>query len=121
MHVMPVLVDCTIQIGASGAVSSFAGTLVSSVVRLSAGKYKINLADPYANCNAVVASMQSASGGLSGIASIEVQNAPASSVSNFSAPSLTVTCLNTSGAATDPANGSAVCVLAMLNNSKVKS
>jgi len=50
MHISPVVIDTTITIGASGAVSSFtnSGNLISSITRLSAGTYQVQLKDPYA-------------------------------------------------------------------------
>lgn len=46
-HAMPVLIDCNIAIGATGAVGTVVGTSVSAVTRLSAGRYKIKLQDNY--------------------------------------------------------------------------
>jgi hypothetical protein len=58
-HVMPIALDCTIQIGASGAVSSFAGLGVSSVTRLATGIYQILMQDNYYACYAIDANMVS--------------------------------------------------------------
>ena len=41
MHVMPVMIDATILIGATGAVTSFVGSTIASVTRVSTGVYKI--------------------------------------------------------------------------------
>lgn len=46
-HAMPVLMDCNIAIGASGAVGTLKGPGISSVTRLAAGIYKVRFADNY--------------------------------------------------------------------------
>lgn len=46
-HMLPVRLDCSVQIGASGAVSSFSGKGIAAVTRLSAGIYQIQLQDNY--------------------------------------------------------------------------
>lgn len=46
-HVMPVLLDCNIVIGSTGAVGTVVGPGISSVVRLAAGTYKIIFQDDY--------------------------------------------------------------------------
>lgn len=47
MHVMPVMLDCNIAIGATGAVGTVNGAGIDSVTRLSAGTYLIKLDDNY--------------------------------------------------------------------------
>jgi hypothetical protein len=121
MHVMPVFVTTQITIGASGAVSSFIGTMTKSVVRVSAGIYQINMTDNFFAYLTGHASMQSPSSGLSGIVAIEIQNNPSASVSNLAAPSITVKCLSDSDAAADPAAGSVLDVMIICNNSSVKA
>lgn len=121
MHSGPVLMNTNITIGATGAVASFIGTLTASVVRISTGIYQINLADTYNAHLASNGSAQSPSSGLSGVLGIEIQNAPSASVSNFSAPSLTVKCLDAAGALVDPASGSVISILSLLSNSSVKA
>lgn len=121
MNVMPILVDAKIVIGASGAVSSFSGSMVSSVTRVSQGIYQINMANNFASSLAIRGSMHSPSSGLSGIMAVEIQNNASSSVSSLSAPSLTVKTLDVTGALADPASGSTVDVLMFLNNSQVKA
>jgi hypothetical protein len=121
MHKDPVMLDCTIQIGASGAVSSFVGSAIQSVVRQSLGVYKITF-QPQTNFPRLLAamgSMQSAAASLSGISQVEIQNNPNASVSPVSAPSLTVKTLDVSGALANPASGSAVNVLMIMGNSSV--
>lgn len=44
---MPVLLDVSIPIGASGAVGTIVGPYVSSVTKLATGMYKIQMADSY--------------------------------------------------------------------------
>lgn len=130
MHKDPTFMEVTVQIGATGAVSSYTGAAVQSVTRISAGKYSINFQTSPSVTNfprllAAHGTMQSASGGISGISVIEVQNAPNTSVASTTAPSLTVTCLAPTDAstttliATDPASGSALNVLMILGNSSV--
>jgi hypothetical protein len=46
-HAMPVLLDCNVVIGATGAVGTIKGPGVSTVTRLSAGLYQIKLLDNY--------------------------------------------------------------------------
>lgn len=121
MHVGPVLANTNITIGSSGAVASFIGTLTSSVTRVSTGIYKINLADPYFGHLFSSGACQSPVSGLSGIATIEIQNAPSTSVAVFATPSLTVKCLDITGAVADPASGSVVSILSLLSNSSVKA
>lgn len=121
MHKDPVFMECTVQIGASGAVSSFVGAAVQSVAKTATGTYKITF-QPQTNFPRLLAamgSMQSASGSLSGIMQIEVQNAPNASVASASAPSLTIKTLDVTGAAAHPASGSAINMLMILGNSSV--
>lgn len=121
MHVMPVFIDCSITIGASGAVSSFVGSMVQSISRQSAGIYKITA---QANTNFsklyfAAGSAQSPVSGLSGILAIEIQNAPNASIATLSAMELTVKCLDAAGALADPASGSVINIMAIMSNSSV--
>ena len=120
MHVSPVFLDCTVQIGAAGAVSSFTGSTIKSVVLVSTGIYKINLMDNFSGLYAAMGSMQSPASGLSGVSTVEVQNAPNASVSVLATPSLTVKCLAPAGTVVAPASGSALNVLIFLSNSSIK-
>jgi hypothetical protein len=119
MHVMPVMVDCSILIGATGAVTSIKGPLVSSVTRMSTGIYKVNLTDAFNNLFMAMGSCASPSSGLSGIATIEIANAQAAQVST-STPSITIKTLDAAGALADPASGSTVSMLAYLSNSSIQ-
>jgi hypothetical protein len=120
-HVSPVHVDCEILIGSTGAVTSFTGNAVASVEKTATGTYKIHLNQAYYSCIMAMGGMQSASGGLSGIMAVEIQNAPSTSVSSSSDPSITIKTLDVTGAAAHPASGSTVQVLAILSNSSVKA
>lgn len=124
MHKDPVFMECTIQIGATGSVSSSSGACVSSVTKTGTGVYKINFQTSPAITNFprllfAAGSAQKASGGLSGVLAIEIQNAPNTDVASTTAPSLTITCLDAAGAAVSPADGSAINVLMVLGNSSV--
>lgn len=46
-HVFPVIVDCNVAIGATGAVGTTNGPGVSAVTRLAAGVYKVKFQDNY--------------------------------------------------------------------------
>lgn len=121
MHVMPVMVNATVTIGATGAVASFVGPLIASVVRTGVGLYTINLQDAYNKCLSASGSMQSPVSGLSGVLAIEVANAPSTSVASATAPSISIKCLDAAGALVDPASGSAINFMSIMNNSAVKS
>lgn len=121
MHKDPTLMEVTVQIGATGAVTSYVGACVSSVTRSSTGIYVINF-QPQTNFPRLLAAhgtAQSPVSGLSGVLGIEVQNAPNTSVANNAAPSLTIKTLDAAGAVVNPASGSAINVLMILGNSSV--
>jgi len=120
-HTMPVAVDVAITIGATGAVSSIASanSFVKSVVRTGTGLYTINLADPYQSLLMAVGSAISPVSGLSGVDSVETQNAPNSTITSLSAPSIGIKTLSPAGALVDPASGSTVTVLMYLSNSSL--
>lgn len=56
-HVMPVLLDCNIAIGSTGAVGTVKGPYVTSVTRLGVGAYQIKLNDNYSLAYNVMASL----------------------------------------------------------------
>lgn len=121
MHVSPVILNATAQIGASGAVTSFVGSAIKTVARLSTGVYRIT-AQSQTNLSRLYfaqGSMQSPSSGLSGISTIEIQNAPNASLATSTGAVLTVKCLDAAGALADPASGSALNVMIMGSNSSV--
>ncbi len=122
MHVMPVMITATAQIGASGAVSSFVGSMVQSVAKqVAVGTYliKCQSGTNFSRLYAAMGSMQSASGGLSGVSTIEIQNDPNSSMDEASGAELIVKCLDAAGALVNPASGSALNVLIIASNSSV--
>ena len=121
MHVMPVMVTATIQIGATGAVSSFVGSMVQSVTRTGTGLYKIKLQAQtnFTRLYYAQGSMQSPASGLSGAPDVEIQNAPNTSVALTTGAELTVKTLSPAGALVDPASGSALNVMMILSNSSV--
>lgn len=121
MHVMPVFMDTTIQIGATGAVASFVGSGVQSVTRNGTGLYTIKMQQQtnFSKLFSANGSMQSPPSGLSGILGIEIQNAPNASVANITGMSLQIKTLDAAGALADPASGSAINVLMIMSNSSV--
>ena len=120
MQVSPVMVTTAITIGAAGAVASFVGPLTASVALASTGIYTITLEDKYYAAISIHGSAQSPASGLSGVSSIEIQNASSTSVA-ATIPTITIKCLDADGAVVDPASGSVIDILAILNNSSVKS
>lgn len=120
MHVMPVMVDVTINIGASGAVSSITGALVNSVERLGTGLYKLHLNQPFSELYSAMGAPVSPVSGLSGVSSIEIANAPTAAIRLASDPSITVKTLDAAGALVNPASGSAIKVCVMVSNSSIK-
>lgn len=130
MHVKPILANVNITIGASGAVSSFIGTITASVTHISTGIYRMNFqnnnnfgggATNFAALLSASGACQSPSSGLSGVLGVEIQNAANTSVSSATAPSLTVKCLDAAGALVDPASGSVLSVMMFLSDSHVKA
>ena len=120
MHKDPVMLDCTITIGAAGAVASIAGACILSVTRTGTGLYQINLQDNYALLLGAHASMQSPAAGLSGIAAVEIQNNPSAAVAVLATPVMIIKTISPAGALADPANGSSINVIMMMSNSSLK-
>lgn len=121
MHVMPVFLNATVLIGSTGAVTSFVGSGIQSVVRSSTGIYKIK-AQPQTNFSRLyfaAGSAQSPVSGLSGVSTVEIQNAPNVSVAISDGAELTFKCLDAAGAVVDPASGSSLNVFFILSNSSV--
>ena len=121
MHAMPVMITATAQIGATGAVTSSVGSMVASLARISTGLYEITM-DPNTSFSRLYfasGSAQSPVSGLSGVSTVEIQNAPNASVSTPGAMKLRVKCLDAAGALVDPATGSALNILAIVSNSSV--
>jgi hypothetical protein len=122
MHVKPVMVDATIQIGATGAVSSYVGSTVASVVRVSTGIYKIKLQSQtnFSKLYFAAGSAQSPVSGLSGVSTIEIQHDPDTSAKISSGAELTIKALDAAGALVDPASGSALNIMAIFSDSSIK-
>lgn len=122
MLTMPVMLNCKIVIGASGAVASIeTNSLVKSVTRSATGTYVVNLMDNYAALIIAQGSAISPSSGTSGIVAVEASNDSTTTIKSLSAPKITVRTLNASDAAADPASGSIICIMAIANNSSIKS
>lgn len=122
MHVQMVMVNAKIGIGTTGAVGTVAAPLVSSVTRVSTGIYRLNFPTTNGTFNQLLTahgSMHSPVSGLSGISTIEIQNAPSTSVATVGAPTLTIKTLNPAGALADPASGSTIDIMAIMSNSSV--
>jgi hypothetical protein len=58
-HMLPVRIDCSIAIGSTGAVSSFTGSGIAAVTRLTTGTYQIQLEDNYYSFLSFNGTMQS--------------------------------------------------------------
>ena len=121
MHVKPVMVTASITIGASGAVSSFVGSMVKSVALSSTGTYLITLqaATNVTRLYFASGSLQSPASGLSGISTVEIQNAPNASVATSSGGVLTVKTLSDTDTLANPVSGSVLNVMMILSDSSV--
>ncbi len=121
MHVKPVMLTATVLIGATGAVTSFVGSAIQSVTRISTGIYEITAQSQtnFTRLYSAQGSMQSPSSGLSGILAVEVQNAPNTSVATSTGAVMRVKTLDAAGALADPASGSSLNVMMMLSDSSV--
>lgn len=120
MHVSPVMLDATITIGAAGAVTATIGSTIASASRTSIGLYRINFQDNYSKLFAAMGSVQSPAAGLSGISTVEIQNAPDAAVQLLSNPGISIKVLDAAGALADPADGSKINVIVYLSNSSVQ-
>ncbi len=114
MHVSPVMVDCQITIGSSGAVASIKGAMIDSVAKTATGKYTITLQDNFNRLFSLQGVPQSPSSGLSGVSTIELGHD-----TDVTAKTITIKTLDAAGALVDPASGSVICVMAILSNSSV--
>lgn len=121
MHSGPVIVNTNILIGATGAVTSFVGTVTASVTRTGTGLYRINLVDPYFSVLFAAGSAQSPASGLSGVSTVEIQNAASTSITTLTGGTMIIKTLDAAGALVDPADGSTISILALLSNSSVKA
>lgn len=118
-HVMPVLLDAQIVIGAAGAVASFVGPFIQSVTQSAAGQYTIVLQDNYASLLVVMGNMQNAAG-ASAIQSIQQLGPMVNSASPQSSGASIVIETVSAGVATNPASGAQINVALLLNNSSVQ-
>jgi hypothetical protein len=120
MHVMPVLLDLQITIGASGAVSSFSGLGVQSVTKSATGTYAVTLQDNYNALIGIVKFSPQIASGVSGLDSIEQVGAMVNS-SNPSAAgaAITIQCV-LNGVVANPTSGAIVKLGIYLNNSSVQ-
>lgn len=111
------MVDCSILIGATGAVTSFTGNLIQSVVRNSTGFYTLTLKGPITAMLSAQGMMQSPASGLSGISSIELDN-----TTNMAAatPIIVIQTLDAAGAIADPADGSRILMSVFGRDSSVQ-
>lgn len=120
MAVMPCIVNANITIGASGAVSSFTGGLISAVTQVSTGVYTISLQNNFSGLHAAIGSVQSPASGLSGIIAVEIQNAPNANITSLASPQITVKTLSDVDAVANPASGSVLSVVLYLSNSSIQ-
>lgn len=57
-HIMPVLIDASFDVGASGAPSNFSSKGATSVTRLSAGRYQVKLQDNFSSQLNLISTIQ---------------------------------------------------------------
>lgn len=117
MHMMQVQLDAQVTIGASGAPTVTQALGISSISRISAGRYRILLQDPYVKIVSMGVMMQSNGATASGVIAVELRD---SSVSTASAPSFDIQCFDASGVAIDPISGSGMIIRVALSNSSVQ-
>ena len=120
MHIKPVLLDCQIVLGASGAVSSFSGQLIQSVTKSATGTYSIVLQDNYATLLGIVNAAPKIASGTSNIDAVEqVGSMVNSSNPASSGASITIQTLNPSGVVANGTSGAQINFLIYLNDSSV--
>lgn len=117
MHMMQVQLDAQVTIGASGAPTVTQALGISSITRISAGRYRILLQDPYVKILSLGICMQSNGATQSGVFACELRS---SSVSTASAPSFDIQCFDAAGSAVDPIDGSGMIIRVALSNSSVQ-
>ena len=120
MHVMPIMLDLQINIGAAGAVSSFTGAGTKSVTLTAPGQYSIVLQDNYFALLAVLSGVQVVSG-TSGISKVE-QVGPMINSSNPSSSGATipVQTVSSAGSVANPNPNTQIQIVILLNNSSVR-
>jgi hypothetical protein len=124
MHVKPVLLNCAVTIGASGAVTSFRGSMIKSVTRTAAGTYTVTMATSPSPTNftrivSTQGAMRSPSTGTSGIVAVEFGFDPSTSMAAKAGGSFSFRTLSTAGTAADAATGSVISILIMADDSSV--
>lgn len=117
MHMMQVQLDAQLTIGASGAPTVTQALGISSITRISAGRYRVLLQDPYVKIVSLGVIMQTNGASASGVGAVELR---VSDVANAAAPSFDIQCFDNSSAAVDPANGSGMIIRVSLSNSSVQ-
>lgn len=112
-HLLPVMLDAAIVIGATGAVSSVSGQGILSATRNAQGDYTLTFKDSFsAFLFANFASKAVNATTPSDIAAIELISSAANSVRFMT--------LDKTGALADPASGSQLLVQVFMNNSGVQ-
>lgn len=119
MGVKPVILNANITIGAAGAVTSFTGSMIAGVTLVSTGVYTISLQNNFSGLHYAAGAMQSPASGVSGIAQVEIQNAPNATVTSLTNPTLTIKTLSTSDTVAAPASGSVISVLMYFSDSSI--
>ena len=120
MHVMPIMLDLQINIGAAGAVSSFSGAGTKSVTLSAVGQYTIVLQDNYFALLAVLSGLQVASG-TSGVGHIEMVGSMINSSSpSSSGATIVIQTVSSAGAVANPTPSSQLQIVILLNNSSVR-
>lgn len=117
-HMMPVRIDGSISIGATGAVSSTSGKGVASATRVGTGHYQIVLQDPFNALLSLSARMKAVNATTpSGIASVELIS---SAITTATGGTVDIMTIDKTGVLADPASGSAIQFELSLNNSSVQ-
>ena len=122
MHVMPVIITATATIGAAGAVTSFVGSAVQSVTRVSKGRYRVKCRKGMSFNGLLFAAATPIrpSGADSDVVTAEVQNDPNTSLALASGAEIDFYTLDATGAVVDPASGSKLTMIAIVSNSSIK-
>lgn len=114
------LVQGSVVIGATGAVGTTTGNGVSSIARVSAGKYTITLSDTYYRFVGLEYSFYEGGAGSPLVYTLSVFSDPQSATVGVPAGLLTIQCRDAAGAAVDPASGAVLYFSILLRNSSVK-
>lgn len=115
---VPVTLNATVSIGASGAPTLVSGTGrgISSIARSSAGVYLITLSHAYSGLiNASV--IMNTAGASGAVPAAPIMFVKANAVSTAAAPTITIACADITGVAADPASGEKMQLSIVLQNS----